>query len=298
MKFCPKCKKNYGDEGMFCGECGVRLEALQEAVQDMAEESAPQQSAVAPQQEETEAQVNSNNAQAGNTATGAPNDSASKSTPKADFEAAVHTISQNPQVRKLEGTANAVYGHVMDLLKESRMGRGAYSMLTVGRIFVYNLLSMLIVYNIGSSLYDLSQIKGKTDGEIISAITSLPSLTPIFVLLIVNYAFATYLVLKRTRDMGMEDGVSKIVTGIFGAAAAYAVYTMKSSVDAIWNFLMGAVNGNFFSALDKSVTMLTTANDMFFAVKIMIVLDLVALVFAFFKGTPGNNHYGQKPTEL
>lgn len=293
MKFCPKCKKNYGDEGMFCGDCGVRLKVFQEVL----EESVPQQPAAANQPEITVVQPDTN-PQAENTAGASTNASASKSTPKADFEAAVHNISQNPQVKKLEGTATAVYGHVMDLLKESRMGRGAYSMLTVGRIFVYNLVSMLIMYNIGSSMYDLSQIKGKSNGEILTALTSLPSLTPIFVLLAVNYGFATYLVFKRTRDMGLEDGVSKIVTGIFGAASAYAVYTMKSGVDQIWNFLLGAIDGNFFSALDKSVTMLGTANDMFFTVKIMLVLDLAALVFAFFKGTQGNNHYGQKPTEL
>lgn len=300
MKYCPKCKRNYGDEGVFCGECGVKLEVWQEpeaSAEEPMEKNAKQSGETA-ESKVPAGQEAGGYAQEPKAEASAQNGSAGQSSPKADLEAAVHSIAKNPQVRKLEGTASAVYGHVMDLLKESRMGRGAYSMLTVGRIFVYDLLSMLIVYNIGSSIYDLSKLSGKNTAEILSALTSLPSLTPIFVLLVANYAFATYLLLKRTRDMGLEDGVSKIVTGAFGAAAAYSIYTMKNSIDGIWNFIMGGLNGNIFSALDKSLSMLATANDMFFAVKIVVVLDLLAMVFAFFKGSQGSNQYGQKPTEL
>lgn len=204
-----------------------------------------------------------------------------------------NNISQKANLNRMENCASAAYAGVLSLLKEDRMGKGVYSMLTVARLFVFEVINLLIVYNMFDNFMSLAQL-GSGKG-VPSGIPSIPSLTPWLILCIVNYGFATYLIFKRLRDVGLQENFVKGGAGIFGFLSAYAVYTIDSSINKIIESIFNGIAGVQASAL---FGMLTSANDFVFACKIMIGVNLVALLVAFLKGSDDDNQYGKKPTAL
>lgn len=205
----------------------------------------------------------------------------------------VSKISQKVDLNSVGNRASAAYSGVLSMLKEKRMGKGVYSMLTVGRLFVFEVINLIIVYNMLDSFMSWAQLgsgKGMSGG-----MPSIPSITPWLILCIANYGLATYLIFKRLRDIGLQENFVKGGAGIFGFLSAYAVYTIDSSIDKIIESIFTGIAGGKANAL---VGVLTSANDFAFACKIIIGINLVALFFAFLDGSKEDNQYGKKPTTL
>lgn len=205
----------------------------------------------------------------------------------------VNQISQKVDLSRMESCASAACSGILALLKEDRMGKGVYSMLTVGRLFVFEVVNLLIAYNMLDNCMSLAQL-GSGKG-LPSGMPSIPSLTPWLILCIVNYGFATYLIFKRLRDVGLQENFVKGGAGIFGFLSAYAIYTIDSSIDKIIEAIFSGIAGGKGNAL---FSMLTSANDFVFACKVIIGINLVALLVAFLKGSEDDNQYGKKPTAL
>lgn len=259
MKVCPECKRIFDDSKEFCGDCGIALIAKTMTKNNVMEAGS------AAVNKQAVGQVQAVQAQPANS-----------------------VIVNN--VSKLEANAMSFYGEVCKLAKAPRLGRGSYAMLSVLRLLIFDVLTVFLVYNEVDKISALSQL-----GKGMSSFPSLPSVTPLLFLTIVNFACIIYLLLKRLRDMGLQHSQIQIALGGYGLLAAYSVWAINHGIDTI---IATAMNGALSFMSKGPVDLLRSANDIVLAIKLIAILYAVALVMTFFKGSRGCNEYGEPPTEL
>lgn len=269
MKYCPKCKKTFRDGMSFCGDCGVSLRIMEENITE-GEADAHRADRVKQQPDviKNEAHVQRN----------------VNLTEQASNSAVITNVA------KLERCTASFYGEMSALVKENRLGRGGYALLSVLRLVILDILTVLLVYNEVDKVMALSQL-----GKGMSSIPSLPSATPLFILVIVNFAAIMYLMYKRLKDMGLKLHHVQFVLGLYGALAVYALWSIHNGMDTI---VASILNSSMSMFGRGPLDLLMSANDIVFAMKMIALLYLVALCMAFFKGTPGRNEYGDKPAGI
>lgn len=267
MKICPNCGQQLADDVNFCGHCGSTVPAQQQPIQ-----ATPQ-----PQQPTLQDQL------------------------QHGYQQAVNSYQQNVAPALQAGTARfeqyaapAIH-NAFEALKEPRVGQGVYAVVTIARILLFQLISALLIYSAIDNLVNLAQMF--SFGGRASGTPSLPTLTPFYFLAVADYAFIVFLLFKRLKDTGAEQTIVAAVTGIYAALAAYAIYSINSALDKIMTGIFGSMAGGL-AAGKGFMDILTSANDLSFAFKIMLVLDLLALLAAFQKGSAGDNQHGPKPTQL
>lgn len=273
MKFCPSCGKEYGDEKRFCGDCGVALAT--KAVEENAELQVAS---------ETKDQTEQTNAGCGEV----------KQTVQP--QGAHKQLNIQLDVTKMQDIATKSCAAPKALLMEERIGQGVYAVATVGRLLVVTVLEALILWSWSSSLADLQNV----DKLLQNGFSSLPSMTPFYLLMLLNFAFAAFLLFKRLKDMGQPLQVVKIGTGIYGAIALFSVYLLSLSVDKLYNLLIASMTrgiGGFLGTNPFQVAA-AAASDIRLALELMFLVNIVAMVFAFFRGSAGKNEHGDKPTML
>lgn len=266
MKYCPKCKKIFRDGMSFCGDCGASLQIMEE---DVIESKADTQRVDSVAQQ-SDAVKQENYAHQN-----------SYSINQASNSAVITNVA------RLEKCTASFYGEMSALVKDNRLGRGGYALLSVLRLVILDILTVVLIYNEVDKIMALSQF-----GKGMSSIPSLPSATPLFILVIVNFAAIMYMMYKRLKDMGLKFHYIQLVLGIYGVLAVYAVWSIHNGMDTIVSAILNSTMNIFGKgALD----LLMSANDIVFAMKTIAILYIVALCMTFFKGTPGRNEYGDKP---
>lgn len=265
MKFCPNCGKEFDDVKGFCGDCGVALKPKAAPAQ----EEAPQQ---------------------------AVNASPQVATSTTEQERPHKQINIQLDVTKMQGMAAQASAGVLALLKENRIGRGVYSLATVGRLLAETIVGALIIWSWVNKLEDLQN----ADALLKNGLSMLPSMTPWYILMLASYAFATFLIFKRLKDMGVSEQMVKIGTGVYGALSLFAIYLIHSSLDKLYDLVIAGMTKGMFGGggANPMVTLMHALDDINLAGDVMMVVNIAALVFAFFKGTDGPNEHGAKPTSL
>ena len=193
-------------------------------------------------------------------------------------------------ISKLEGCTMSFYSEVAALVKENRLGRGSYAILSILRLLILDVLTVLIMYNELDKLFSLSNL-----GKGMSTFPSLPSATPLMILTVVNFVCIIYLMMKRLKDMGLQMHHIQFILGGYGLMAAYAVWSINHGIDTI---ISAALKSSIALFGKSPLDLLMSANDIVFAVKMIAVLYALALIAVFFKGTNGRNEYGEKSISL
>lgn len=208
---------------------------------------------------------------------------------KSSQQVAANSVIVN-NISKLEGCTMSFYSEVAALIKENRLGRGSYAILSILRLLVLDVLTVLIMYNEVDKLFALSKL-----GQGMSSFPSLPSATPLLALTVLNFACIIYLLMKRLKDMGVQLHHIQLILGGYGLMALYAVWSINHGIDTI---ISTALKSSLALFGKSPLDLLTSANDIIFAIKMIAVLYAVALIAVFFKGTNGRNEYGEKSISL
>lgn len=290
MKKCPACGSTFDDTHIFCSECGTGLVEVPSAVTP-APYPAPTEQAPAQYQEP----VNQAPAQYQE-----PANQAYTQYQAPGNQASIPSFVQ-PLLNSLSFSPSMV-------LKEPRLGQGAYALSYICISTILNILLFLYVYiettNLKNSISTLSM------SNFPQALSAIPSLTPIYIIWILFFGSSAYIIFKRLKDMGLTLQLVQGISAVYSLIAAYALYSIHSAISAITDLFLTSMGGKAPSLFgldrvagkanpaDAALTVLGATSDLEFGLKLMVFLMFITPLFAFFKGSPGDNEHGPKPSSF
>lgn len=257
MKFCTKCGKQIDDDAVFCNYCGAQvLDERAMPQDDSTQNLPPMEQKVANIQSEVVPNINNG-------------------------------------IEKIKTYSGMAFSEMVDALKKDRIGQGVYSVATIGRILIVYVVYTFLVYNFADSLSGFMNLVGGRGGN---SLPSIPSLTPFYALIVLDFAAIVFLLYKRLKDIGLQRQLVQGISGGYALLAIYAIYSINTSLDKIVSAVFGGMSGNGMAAAKGGFDAIAAIGDISFAFKLIIFLYIVAMILAFIKGTPMDNQHGKKPT--